>query len=138
MSSRVPLIAGIAALSFFAGITGIHLAYTLTYILLSLIILAFLWTRAIARRISVDRTSPEGTFSVGEAFSERFTVHNRSLMWVPYCEIHDRSDLPGYAAGRACDACSRPRLPRGDAPSATSECSRVRWTMRTQYSFSEW
>lgn len=102
MNSRVPLIAGIAALSFFAGITGIHLAYTLTYVLLALLILAFLWTRGIARRISVERVSPKGTYSVGEAFSERFTVHNGSLFWVPYCEVHDRSDLDGYAAGRAC------------------------------------
>jgi uncharacterized protein (DUF58 family) len=102
VSSRVPLIAGIAALSFFAGITGIHLAYTLTYILVALIILAFIWTRAIARRISVERTSPEGTYSVGEPFKERFTVHNRSILSVPFCEVHDRSDLDGYAAGRAC------------------------------------
>jgi uncharacterized protein (DUF58 family) len=102
VSSRVPLLAGVAALSFFAGITGIHLAYTLTYVLLALIIIAFLWTRAIARRIGVERTSPEGTYSVGEPFSERFTVHNRSLLWVPYCEVHDRSEIDGYAAGRAC------------------------------------
>ena len=102
MSSRVPLIAGIAALSFFAGITGIHLAYTLTYILLALLVLAFVWTRVIARRISVDRSSPEGSYSVGEPFTERFTVHNRSLLWVPYCEVHDRSEIEGYAAGRAC------------------------------------
>jgi uncharacterized protein (DUF58 family) len=98
----VPLLAGIAALSFFAGITGIHLAYTLTYVLLALILLAFIWTRAIARRISVDRSSPAGTYSVGEPFSERFTVHNRSLLWVPYCEVHDRSEIDGYVAGRAC------------------------------------
>jgi uncharacterized protein (DUF58 family) len=102
VSSRVPLLAGIAALSFFAGITGIHLAYTLTYVLLALIILAFIWTRAIARRISVERTSPAGSHSVGETFSERFTVHNRSLLWVPYCEVHDRSEIDGYSAGRAC------------------------------------
>ena len=119
MSSRVPLIAGIAALSFFAGITGIHLAYTLTYILLALIIVAFFWTRSMARRITVERASPEGTFSVGEPFSERFTVHNRSLLWVPFCEIHDRSDLPGYAAGRVC------ALGAGDS---------VSWTARGHFS----
>jgi uncharacterized protein (DUF58 family) len=118
VSSRVPLLAGIAALSFFAGITGIHLAYTLTYVLLALIILAYIWTRAIAKRIGVDRTSPEGTYSVGEQFSERFTVHNRSLLWVPYCEVYDRSEIDGYAAGRAC------ALGAGDS---------VSWTARGRF-----
>jgi len=102
VSSRVPLLAGISALSFFAGITGIHLAYTLTYVLVGLLILAFIWTRAIARRISVERSSPAGTYSVGEPFSERFTVRNESLLWVPYCEVHDRSEIDGYVPGRAC------------------------------------
>jgi uncharacterized protein (DUF58 family) len=126
VSSRVPLIAGIAALSFFAGITGIHLAYTLTYVLLALLILAFIWTRAIARRISVERVSPEGSYSVGEPFRERFTVHNRSLWWVPYCEVHDRSELEGYAAGRAC------ALGAGDSVSWTA---RGRFVRRGRHRF---
>lgn len=119
MSSRVPLIAGIAALSFFAGITGIHLAYTLTYVLVALLVLAYGWTRLIARRIAVERTSPQGTHSVGEPFSERFTVRNGSLLWVPYCEVHDRSELAGYAAGRVC------ALGVGDS---------VSWTARGRFS----
>jgi uncharacterized protein (DUF58 family) len=126
VSSRVPLLAGIAALSFFAGITGIHLAYTLTYVLLALLILAFIWTRAIARRIGVDRTSPTGSYSVGEPFSEHFTIHNRSLLWVPYCEVHDRSEIPGYAAGRAC------ALGAGDSVSWTA---RGHFTSRGRHRF---
>ena len=114
MNARVPLIAGIAALSFFAGITGIHLAYTLTYVLLTLLIVAFIWARVISRRISVERESPHGFFTVGEPFRERFTVHNRSLLWVPYCEVHDRSGIDGYAAGRAC------ALSAGDSVSWTA------------------
>ena len=102
MSARVPLLAGIAALSFFAGITGIHLAYTLTYILLALILMAWGWTRVIARRVVIERESPSGFFSVGEPFRERFTVRNRSVLWVPWCEVHDRSGIDGYTAGRAC------------------------------------
>jgi uncharacterized protein (DUF58 family) len=126
VSSRVPLIAGIAALSFFAGITGIHLAYTLTYVLVALLILAFIWTRVIARRVDVERSSPRGTHSVGEAFSERFTVHNRSVLWVPYCEVHDRSDIPGYGAGRAC------ALGGGDSVSWTA---RGRFVRRGRHRF---
>lgn len=102
MSGRVPIIAGIAALSFFAGITGIRLAYTLTYVLVTLLVIAFLWTRVIARRMVIERESPQGFFCVGEPFGERFTVRNRSVLWVPYCEVHDRSGIDGYAAGRAC------------------------------------
>lgn len=102
MSNRVLLILGIAALSFFAGLTGVRLAYTLTYVLLGLLILSFLWSRAIVRRLRVRRESPHGSFVVGEPFHERFTVHNGSLLPIPYCEVHDLSRLEGYAPGRAC------------------------------------
>ncbi|MHB8719441.1 MAG: DUF58 domain-containing protein [Candidatus Dormibacteria bacterium] len=102
MSGRVPLLAGIGVLSFFAGITGIRLAYSLTYILVALIILAWGWTRLIARRLVIERQSPSGFFTVGEPFRERFVVRNRSLFWVPWCEVHDGSGIDGYSAGRAC------------------------------------
>ena len=39
---------------------------------------------------------------VGEAFTERFALCNRSILTLPYCEVHDRTKLPGYTPGRAC------------------------------------
>ena len=101
MTARVPLIACVAVLAFFAGITGVRLAYTLAYVLLLLLIVAFIWSRSLGRRIRVTRGSPRGTYMVGEPFEETFTAHNASALRLPYCEVQDRSRLEGYAPGRA-------------------------------------
>jgi uncharacterized protein (DUF58 family) len=101
MTARVPLIACIAVLAFFAGITGVHLAYTLAYVLVLLLVLAFFWSRSLARRIRVTRQSPRGTYTMGEPFEEKFTVTNTSGLRLPYCEVYDKTELPGYAPGRA-------------------------------------
>jgi len=102
MTSRAPLLACIAVLAFFAGITGVRLAYTLAYVLVFLLVLAFFWSRALARKVEVERESPDGAHMVGEPFTERFVVRNRSILPVAYCEVHDRTRLPGYIPGRAC------------------------------------
>ena len=101
MTAKVPLIACVAVLAFFAGITGVHLAYTLAYVLVLLLIGAFIWSRALRRRIRVTRTSPQGTYMVGEPFAETFTAENTSALRLPYCEVRDRSVIDGYAPGRA-------------------------------------
>jgi uncharacterized protein (DUF58 family) len=101
MSARVPVIACVAVLAFFAGITGVRLAYTLAYVLALLLVAAFFWSRSLARRIRVTRTSPQGTYMVGEPFEETFTAHNASALRLPYCEVRDRTQLEGYAPGRA-------------------------------------
>ena len=44
MSSRAPLLAVLVVLSFFAGITGVQLAYTLSYVLLLLLVVAWVWS----------------------------------------------------------------------------------------------
>jgi len=102
MSSRAPLLAVLVVLSFFAGITGVRLAYTLAYALLLLLLVAWVWSMILARRLEVHRETPEGAHMVGEIFTERFTLRNRSILTLPYCEVHDRTRLQGYAPGRAC------------------------------------
>ena len=101
MTARVPLVATIAVLAFFAGITGVRLAYTLAYVLVLLLIAAFVWSRILARRIRVQRDSPKGSYMMGEQFEETFTVRNTSGLRLPYCEVSDRSRMAGYAPGRA-------------------------------------
>jgi uncharacterized protein (DUF58 family) len=101
VTARVPLIACVAVLAFFAGITGIHLAYTLAYVLILLLAVAYIWSRLLARRIQVTRESPQGSFMMGEPFEETFTVKNASGLRLPYCEVRDATKLPGYAPGRA-------------------------------------
>jgi uncharacterized protein (DUF58 family) len=101
VTARVPLIACVAVLAFFAGITGIHLAYTLAYVLILLLAVAYIWSRLLARRLRVTRESPQGSFMMGEPFEETFTVKNMSGLRLPYCEVRDGTKLPGYAPGRA-------------------------------------
>ena len=101
MTARVPLIACVAVLAFFAGITGVRLAYTLAYVLVLLLAVAYVWSRLLARKLRVTRESPEGSFMMGEPFEETFTVKNESGLRLPYCEVRDGTKLPGYAPGRA-------------------------------------
>ena len=101
MTARVPLIACVAVLAFFAGITGVRLAYTLAYVLILLLAVAYVWSRLLARKLRVTRESPEGSFMMGEPFEETFTVKNESGLRLPYCEVRDGTKLPGYAPGRA-------------------------------------
>jgi uncharacterized protein (DUF58 family) len=101
VTARVPLIACVAVLAFFAGITGIHLAYTLAYVLILLLAVAYIWSRLLARKLRVTRESPQGSFMMGEPFEETFTVKNASGLRLPYCEVRDGTKLPGYAPGRA-------------------------------------
>jgi uncharacterized protein (DUF58 family) len=101
VTARVPLIACVAVLAFFAGITGIHLAYTLAYVLILLLAVAYIWSRLLARKLRVIRESPQGSFMMGEPFEETFTVKNTSGLRLPYCEVRDGTKLPGYAPGRA-------------------------------------
>ena len=119
MSPRAPLLACIAVLAFFAGITGVRLAYTIAYALLAIIALAFVWSRAIVRKLRLDRDSPQGGHMVGEPFTERFVVANGGQLPVPYCEVHDGTRLPGYVPGRAFS------LPAGGS---------VSWTTRGVFS----
>jgi len=42
VTARVPLIACVAVLAFFAGITGVRLAYTLAYVLVLLLVSIFI------------------------------------------------------------------------------------------------
>jgi len=101
VTARAPLIACVAVLAFFAGITGVRLAYTLAYVLILLLAVAYLWSKLLTRKLEVTRDSPQGSFMMGEAFEETFTVRNRSGLRLPYCEVRDGSKLPGYAPGRA-------------------------------------
>lgn len=98
---RVVAGAGLAALSFFAYVTAIPLAFKMLYFALLLISVCWIWTRLGARGLSVERDSIAGAYQVGEAFSEMVKVENRSIVGLPWIEVIDGAGLPGYSAGRA-------------------------------------
>ena len=60
MTARVPLIACVAVLAFFAGITGVRLAYTLAYVLILLLAVAYVWSRLLARSAATRASRRRG------------------------------------------------------------------------------
>jgi uncharacterized protein (DUF58 family) len=98
---RILVGAGLAVLFFFAYITAIPLAFKMLYAAVLLIGLSWLWTRIGAGGLVLRRESPEGAYQVGEQFSEPMVLQNRAPLSLPWVEVIDRSDIPGYDAGRA-------------------------------------
>ncbi len=97
---RLPLVTALALLLFFAYITGIRLAYSLLYALVLLIGVSYAWSRLVGENLHVERESPEGQFQVGDDFEEHFRVDNHSWVPIPFVELYDFSNLPGYHPGR--------------------------------------
>jgi hypothetical protein len=91
---------GFAVLFFFAFITAVRLAYFLLYSAGLLILVSWLWTRLGAGGLSIRRESPEGAYQVGEQFAEPITIQNTAPVGLPWVEVIDRSNIPGYDAGR--------------------------------------
>ncbi len=60
--------------------------------------IAYLWTREMARHLLLTREQHYGWAHVGDILEERFSLHNGSVLPVPWIEIEDHSDLPGYSA----------------------------------------
>ena len=64
-------------------------------------LLSYLWARALARRLRLEREVRYGWAQVGDRLEERFTVVNDSLLPALWFEVQDHSTLPGYAINRA-------------------------------------
>ena len=98
---RLPLTTALAILLFFAYITGVRLAYSLFYAFVLLLGVSYAWSRLTGEHLDFERDSPEGQYQVGDEFEERFVVVNRSWIPMPFVEITDFSNLPGYRPDRA-------------------------------------
>ncbi len=59
---------------------------------------SYVWARQMATRVSLAREQRYGWMHVGDLLEEQFTLVNQSWLPVPWVEIDDRSDLPGYNA----------------------------------------
>lgn len=62
------------------------------------LLIGYFWARALARRLILTREQHYGWAHVGDMLEERFALHNHSSLPVPWIEIDDHSDLPGYSA----------------------------------------
>ena len=70
----------IIVLAFLAVSSGWRVLYLLTYVLLILFILSWVWTRYSLRKMVFRRTATVGRVQVGETFDERLMLDNLSVM----------------------------------------------------------
>src|SRR5437588_2606422 len=96
-------------LAFFAISSGWHPLFILTYVLLCLLIIAWLWARYSLRHMVFRRTAAAGRVQVGETFEERLMLDNESTLPKLWVQIADGSTLPGHRAGYVASMGGRKR-----------------------------
>lgn len=71
--------------------------------------IAYLWARQMADQLLLTREQHYGWAHVGDLLEERFSLENGSFLAVPWIEIDDHSDMPGYSANsvRSVDSLQR-------------------------------
>jgi uncharacterized protein (DUF58 family) len=99
----------IVILVFFSISSGWKVLYILTYVLLTLFVLSWLWARYSVRQLVFRRTSTSGRVQVGEIFDERLMLDNLSVMPKLWVQIADGSTLPGHRAGYVASLGGRKR-----------------------------
>jgi uncharacterized protein (DUF58 family) len=99
----------IILLAFFAISSGWRVLYLLTYVLLTLFILSWLWARYSLRNMAFRRTASAGRVQAGETFDERLMLDNISVMPKLWVQIADDSTLPGHRAGYVASMGGRKR-----------------------------
>jgi len=99
----------IVVLTFFAISSGWEVLYVLTYVLLTLFVLSWLWARYSLRQLVFRRTTASGRVQVGEIFDERLMLDNLSVMPKLWVQIADASTLPGHRAGYVASMGGRKR-----------------------------
>ncbi|QBD82368.1 DUF58 domain-containing protein [Ktedonosporobacter rubrisoli] len=99
----------IILLAFFAISSGWKVLYVLTYVLLSLFVLSWLWARYSLYKLVFRRRAKVGRVQVGEAFDERLMLDNLSVLPKLWVQIADNSTLPGHRAGYVASMGGRKR-----------------------------
>ena len=99
----------IILLAFLAISSGWRVLYLLTYVMLTLFILSWLWARSSLRKMVFRRTASVGRVQVGETFDERLMLDNISVMPKLWVQIADGSTLPGHRAGYVASMGGRKR-----------------------------
>jgi uncharacterized protein (DUF58 family) len=99
----------IIILAFFSISSGWKVLYVLTYVLLTLFVLSWLWTQYSLRQLVFRRASTSGRVQVGEVFDERLMLDNLSVMPKLWVQVADGSTLPGHRAGYVASIGGRKR-----------------------------
>src|SRR6266852_2738776 len=99
----------ILVLFFFAISSGWTVLYKMTYVLLTLFVLSWLWARYSLRKLIFHRNTTSGRVQVGETFEERLMLDNTSVMPKLWVQVADGSTLPGHRAGYVASMGGRKR-----------------------------
>jgi uncharacterized protein (DUF58 family) len=99
----------IIVLLFFAISSGWDVLYKLTYVMLILFVLSWLWARYSLRKLIFHRNTTSGRVQVGEIFEERLMLDNTSIMPKLWVQVADGSTLPGHRAGYVASMGGRKR-----------------------------
>ncbi len=79
--------------------TGIELFFHLSYLLISIVIVAYLWAWLNLRGLSIRREVFTHRAQVGDVVRERVTLINHWFLPKLWIEVIDRSNLPDHSAG---------------------------------------
>ncbi|WP_254151036.1 DUF58 domain-containing protein [Candidatus Chloroploca mongolica] len=93
----VLLLAGASFLA--AQGTGLRLFFHLSYLLLALLVLSFIWAWLNLRGLELERETLTPRATVGEYARERIMIRNRWILPKLWIELRDSSDLPHHGAG---------------------------------------
>ncbi|GER86664.1 hypothetical protein KDW_08260 [Dictyobacter vulcani] len=99
----------ILVLAFFAVSSAWKVLYVLTYVLVVMFVLSWIWTRFSLRQMVFRRNSSVGRVQVGEMFEEELMLDNLSAMPKLWVQIADGSTLPGHWAGYVASMGGRKR-----------------------------
>lgn len=80
--------------------TGRTLLFRLTYLLLAVIVLSFLWAWLNIRGVQLVRQTRSRRAHVGQWAEEQFSVRYSSFLPKLWLEVRDGSDLPGHRASQ--------------------------------------
>src|ERR671937_414361 len=83
--------------------TGFPLLFNVVYLLVGLLVLSWLWSRASLRWLDVALDAPGERFQVGDELVERVALRNRSFLPKLWVAVLDETTLPGHPAGRVAD-----------------------------------
>src|SRR5713101_4484867 len=106
--SKVALGFALGLLLLSTYLLGVKPGYTLAYALILLFVLAWLWPRYTARRISLSRHLDPGIPTVGDQFEETFTISRKGWVPAPWVEIRDLGQVAEYQPGRVVSAGGEP------------------------------
>ncbi|GAB1420149.1 DUF58 domain-containing protein [Anaerolineales bacterium] len=88
-----------AIISLLVGLfTGKPFFLNLAFLLIGLLILAYIWAWLSVRGIGVSRRTRSKRSQVGRLFKESFTVTNKSFLPKLWIEVRDYSNLPNHRA----------------------------------------